>query len=159
VAEKIGSVVRSTDGDGPTPLVYVDGVRVPDGIPPLDPDQVSRIEVLKGAVAVAAFGQEAGGGVIQIYTKDAHAEPASPGGHGVLKSRDDLAAAKLQSVKEDAVAKHGAIRSMESARIFVDGELFEGDVTAIKKQDIERVDVLKVRDGREVHITLKKRGS
>jgi hypothetical protein len=49
---------------------------------------------------------------------------------------------------------------MEDARIFVDGELFEGDITTIEKESIDRVEVHKGRDGGQdtIHITLKKEG-
>ena len=36
----------------------------------LDPDRILRIEVVKGEAAIAAFGPEAVGGAIQIFTKE-----------------------------------------------------------------------------------------
>ena len=74
------------------PLVYVDGVRVrsdeyPKNVPaaggqnlrsshvnasPIDdinPDDIERVEVLKGAAASTLYGTEAAAGVIQIFTK------------------------------------------------------------------------------------------
>jgi TonB-dependent SusC/RagA subfamily outer membrane receptor len=62
------------------PLVYVDGVRVISGqerfasvtTSPLDhinPANIERIEVLKGAAAATLYGTEASSGVIQIFTK------------------------------------------------------------------------------------------
>lgn len=58
------------------PLVYVDGVRIADAagtdfpyVPGLDPDDIERVEVIKGGAAEALFGEEAAGGVIQILLK------------------------------------------------------------------------------------------
>ncbi len=73
------------------PLVYVDGVRVrsdeyPKNVPPagsnlrgsnvhasplndIDPDDIERVEVIKGAAATTLYGTEAASGVIQIFTK------------------------------------------------------------------------------------------
>ena len=54
----------------------------------------------------------------------------------------------------------GTIRSMDDARIFVDGELFEGDITTIGKDTIHRVEVHKAPDGGRptIYITLKQKG-
>lgn len=55
------------------PIIYIDGVRV-DGdrdaaLQQLNPDQIDRIEVLKGDAAKELYGSEAGNGVIEIVTK------------------------------------------------------------------------------------------
>lgn len=71
---------------GNMPLIYVDGVRVSNsimmagarnagvsqGITPfnnINPDDIERIEVVRGAAASTLYGTEASGGVIQIFTK------------------------------------------------------------------------------------------
>jgi len=65
------------------PIVYVDGVRIysdPGPLTPnarqstlaindIKPDDIERIEVVKGAAATTLYGTEASGGVIQIFTK------------------------------------------------------------------------------------------
>jgi TonB-dependent SusC/RagA subfamily outer membrane receptor len=73
------------------PLVFVDGVRIrsnslPDANPPdrrggrsgnvavspldqINPNDIERIEVIKGAAATTLYGTEAAGGVIQVFTK------------------------------------------------------------------------------------------
>ena len=55
----------------PKPLVYVDGILMsdPDAIDNLNPDNIERIEVIKGDAARALYGERAAGGVIQITTK------------------------------------------------------------------------------------------
>jgi len=63
-----------------SPLLYVDGVRVHNKqdrfqsvvsstINDINPENIKRIEVLKGAAAATLYGTEASAGVIQIYTK------------------------------------------------------------------------------------------
>jgi TonB-linked SusC/RagA family outer membrane protein len=76
------------------PLIYVDGVRLrSDGyaknIPPtgsdlrggndiaspmndINPNDIERIEIIKGAAAATLYGTEAAAGVIQIFTKSGH---------------------------------------------------------------------------------------
>ena len=73
------------------PLIYIDGVRVrsdayPKNVPPvgfngrssgavvsplndINPEDIERVEVIKGAAATTLYGTEAAGGVIQIFTK------------------------------------------------------------------------------------------
>ena len=69
----------------PRPLVYLDGVRVPwwpepghgdtggfaDPLGRLRPEDIERIEVIKGADAREIYGEEAASGVIQVFTKGA----------------------------------------------------------------------------------------
>ena len=72
------------------PLIYVDGVRLPSGLPEgstgeaeehasflgsINPADIDRIEVIKGPAASALYGTEATAGVIQIFTKKGQAGP------------------------------------------------------------------------------------
>ena len=87
--------IRGTDSFGYTsqrPVIYIDGVRVDaekeewgwmrgvsccyfsggageDRLSDLNPEEIDRIEVLKGPAAATLFGAEASGGVIQVFTK------------------------------------------------------------------------------------------
>jgi TonB-dependent SusC/RagA subfamily outer membrane receptor len=55
---------------GPRPLFFIDGVRADDAtLDRLDPADIERIEVVKGAAAVALYGASAKGGIIRITTK------------------------------------------------------------------------------------------
>ncbi len=68
---------------GNSPLIYVDGVRIrntaypgdpennqaPNPLNDINPDDIERVEVIKGAAATTLYGTEASGGVIQIFTK------------------------------------------------------------------------------------------
>jgi hypothetical protein len=56
--------------DGAEPIVYIDGERVErSAMEGLGPDQIDRVEVIKGEAAIELFGEEASVGVIQIFTK------------------------------------------------------------------------------------------
>ena len=88
--------IRGTDSFslGQRPVIYIDGVRVDsrqrewgssagasttccafsggageDRLSDLSPDEIDRVEVLKGPAAATLYGSEASGGVIQIFTK------------------------------------------------------------------------------------------
>lgn len=72
-----GSMIRirgsASLGMRAEPIIYIDGVRV-DGdrdaaLQQLNPDQIDRIEVLKGDPAKELYGDEARNGVIEIVTK------------------------------------------------------------------------------------------
>ena len=62
------------------PLIYIDGVRIDNSMTDnasistsrlndIDPNNIERLEVIKGAAAATLFGTEASSGVIQIFTK------------------------------------------------------------------------------------------
>ncbi len=64
------------------PIIYIDGVRVNLYYPgdpemnqaasplnDLNPEDIERVEIVKGAAAATLYGTEAAGGVIQIFTK------------------------------------------------------------------------------------------
>ncbi len=83
----VGSTVRlrgnNSVSQGNNPLIYVDGIRVRNEatqyfdeggqsaspLTDINPDDIERIEVIKGAAASTLYGTEAAGGVIQIFTK------------------------------------------------------------------------------------------
>ena len=76
-------------GDG-APLIFVDGVEFEGGsgsLSSLNPDDIERIEVIKGAAAADLYGERAENGVIQIFTKESDASsnpgPLSDAGNGV----------------------------------------------------------------------------
>jgi len=90
-----GSQIRlrgnSSVGMSNQPIIYIDGVRMMDGAFPrvntpgitqgrgaritsspidnINPNDIDRIEVIKGSAATTLFGTEASAGVIQIFTK------------------------------------------------------------------------------------------
>jgi len=66
--------LRASFGDGPRPLIFIDDVEVPSSagspLQSLNPDDIDRIEVVKGGAATALFGERAAEGIIYIYLKD-----------------------------------------------------------------------------------------
>ncbi len=92
---------------GVQPLIYVDGVRIDNsdysgvwtggtswsGIDDINPSDIERIEVVKGAAAATLYGTEASAGVVQIFTKRGQEGQASSwtysGEYGILNSPKD----------------------------------------------------------------------
>jgi beta-lactamase regulating signal transducer with metallopeptidase domain len=69
-ATRAGLLVASTDDDAAVPLYVVDGVIVSARTAnELTPEEIARVEVVKGAAAVAAYGERATSGVIHIGTR------------------------------------------------------------------------------------------
>jgi len=77
---RVRGITSMTQGNAP--LIYVDGVRIRSSNFPgsaqgqsahplnsVNPDDIERIEVIKGAAATTLYGTEASSGVIQIFTK------------------------------------------------------------------------------------------
>ncbi len=60
------------------PIIYLDGERFFGEVADLDPDQIDRIEVIKGAAARSVHGEDGHGGVINIFLK----EKGTRGGSG-----------------------------------------------------------------------------
>lgn len=72
-----------TVSQGTSPVIYVDGIRLNNddnigvwtggtswsGLDDINPADIERIEVVKGAAAATMYGTEASAGVIQIFTK------------------------------------------------------------------------------------------
>lgn len=69
--------IRGTPGG--QPLIFVDGVLVETGttaLSSLNPDDIDRIEVIKGEAAADLYGERAEGGVIQIFMIESPASAA-----------------------------------------------------------------------------------
>jgi len=125
------------DASGSQPMVFVDGERTPGGVPAgLDPADIERIEVVKGAAAIRLFGPEAKDGVIQVFTKERTAE-----------------AAPLEAVPQ----AESAAGIPADATVYLDGTLFQGDVATLDPATIARIDVVKGGSaGSIIRITTKK---
>lgn len=78
----LGSLQRATQ-----PVIYVDGIRIDNGgdtfmgetsfgghawmgLDDISPEDIERVEVVRGASAANLYGAEAAGGVIQVFTKE-----------------------------------------------------------------------------------------
>lgn len=119
------------EGGEAVPLVYVDGIRVDRSVlASLDPDQIERVEIVKGAAA-QSFGDDASAGVVQVF----------------LKAGQDR-------LREQAPEPSDLSR----AKLFVDGERVSS-IEDISPEDVERMDVISAEGGDEVHVTLKRSAS
>lgn len=87
------------------PIIYVDGVRLDNskeswvssdaawtGLDDIDPEDIERIEIVKGAAAATLYGTEASAGVIQIFTKQGRGDTQ----RWSLRSQYGLAHAPLE---------------------------------------------------------------
>ena len=78
-----GVQIRGTLGT--QPLIFVDGIELVEAgraaLSSLNPDDIDRIEVIKGEAAADLYGERAEGGVIQIFTIESPASaPEEPRG-------------------------------------------------------------------------------
>lgn len=101
---------------GQDPLIVVDGVITRSSVSDIDPSDVLRVEVLRGAAAAAGYGSRGQAGVIEITTK------RGPGGAAVRR-REPL-------VLVDGVVTAGTLADVDSAEI-VDIRMIEGHVAAV----------------------------
>ena len=57
------------------PLIIVDGVITQFGLSDMAPEDIERVEVIKGAAASSLYGSNAANGVVQVFTKRGSALP------------------------------------------------------------------------------------
>lgn len=57
------------------PLIIVDGVITQFGLADMAPEDIERVEVIKGAAASSLYGSNAANGVVQVFTKRGNALP------------------------------------------------------------------------------------
>ena len=66
--------LRASFGDGRRPLIFIDDVEVPSSVDSplqsLNPDDIDRIEVIKGGAATALYGARAAEGIIHVFLKE-----------------------------------------------------------------------------------------
>lgn len=113
------------------PLIYVDGVRMDNssssgigtttagaswsGIDDINPDDIERIEIIRGASAATLYGTEASAGVIQIFTRrgrEGAAQWRYNGSYGVLNTpRDWWAISEYSDWFYDDIVESGSTQS------------------------------------------------
>jgi TonB-dependent SusC/RagA subfamily outer membrane receptor len=127
------------------PLIYVDGVRLrsegyPKNVPPvgylgrssntvasplndINPADIERIEIIKGAAATTLYGTEAAAGVIQIFTKRGST------GRAVWTAQMDQGTSKVQSFGLDVPLPPGEQAAggvTDASHMFLDPWLRDG---------------------------------
>jgi len=69
----------AVDPDGPSPLIVLDGEVWSEDLSELDPNDIARIEILKGEAALTHWGEAGAHGVIRIFTKERESVPGARG--------------------------------------------------------------------------------
>ena len=141
------------------PMYLVDGERVQD-LSGLHPEHVVKVEVVKGGAAEALFGEEARGGVVRVLTKDAPRELLALAEADGDELHFEASEAKA-GVKADVMNSTLTVKASPDGvtpRVFVDGEPFDGDMASIARDKIDRVEVVKGKEGERpaIYITLKR---
>ena len=94
----------------------------------LDEENIATVNVLKGDSALKVYGEKAKDGAIQIYTKD-------------FKKVNN------SNQEKEIPAAEVIISKLENARnnplYILDGEVFDGEISEVNPDDIEKIDVLK----------------
>ncbi|MCZ6918367.1 MAG: TonB-dependent receptor [Gemmatimonadetes bacterium] len=133
------------------PVVYIDGVRLDtqrgvsgaasgtaccsfdggvggDRLNDLNPDDIERIEVIKGAAATTLYGTEATNGVIQIFTKQGRANSAprwtASYGAGFKRLRNNLA-----TTQKPRFFGPDGTQARSAGELIENGLIQRGDVT------------------------------
>lgn len=137
--EKIEGLLTQVEQDGAQPLYMVDGKRVAS-VADIAPENIVRVEVVKGASAERVYGPDAHGGVVHIVTVDAPMDFRAPENRPQAGEREQ-------------------VRLPKDVKVFVDGRPFEGDIESIAKETIDRVEVVKAKQeggASTIYITLKR---
>lgn len=155
-AEEVGGLVTKVGTDAP--LVFLDGERHEGELRDFDPAEIDRVEIVKGAAAVAAFGPEAHPGVIQVFTKDAIrgelvGPPPSEPADTISMREIPADTIRMREIPADTIRLQGVPADTE---VYVDGEVLERPMSAIDPDSIERIEVAKGVSGTVIHITMKK---
>lgn len=177
-----GSTIRirgnASSSDIIQPLVYIDGIRIAYeeaiGLPLelINPNDVDRIEIVKGGAALELYGEEAAGGVIQIFTKKRAMDRPEDTADQIEWIRRQSAEAGVEPTPDMLRRRNGEAEGfdpaqlerapndvgLDNAEIYVDGDLFSGDITDLDRDLIDRVEVVKGADGDKIFFTMKPRG-
>src|SRR5256714_214782 len=70
-----GRTSINATGRGQDPLYIVDGIIINGALPDINPGDIERVEVVKGAAGASLYGARAGNGVMNITTKSGRGAP------------------------------------------------------------------------------------
>ncbi|MCM5664437.1 M56 family metallopeptidase [Galbibacter mesophilus] len=136
--QKTEIVQDSTFSDNP--LVVIDGVVMPSDfdLDAIDPETIATMNVSKGEIAIAKYGEKAKNGLIEITLKT--------GNELLLKNEDSQEKQKDKSLKFRSVDKNGNVQeSLKNVLYVVNGKVMPADfdVNAIDLNSISNVNVYK----------------
>lgn len=135
-------------------LYIIDGVEQPKeenaAINNLPPNDIERIDVLKGKSAITLYGEKGADGVILITTKK-----GAPAPQPVLPLIKDTIPPQIITLRVDADKQNKNIRLRSEpfqGVIEVDGEIYDSvrSLQELKPENIERMDVLKNPEDEDV---------
>ena len=171
--------IRNTNGEKFDPLYVIDGkVASKAQMEALNPDGIQRIDVLKGASAKAAYGEEGANGVVQITTKGTEEvieEDLKLGGSVYFKLQDkvekldkiDASETTIEIIKEEPLSiEHemekpaqskikirGVASNTEQPLFVIDDEIMDRSIndpmTELNPNDIEYINVIKGEAAKE----------
>jgi len=136
--------VESFDAQEAPAILYVDEIRVQGSLVSLDigPEEIDRVEVIKGAAAETLYGAEAAGGIIQIFTKD-----------WVAENEPERAERRTTREGSGTVSPLGGADREDRPIIYLDGVRLEpgkavdGDaasiLNSIDPRTIDRIEIIK----------------
>jgi len=145
--------VRGT-ADAPDPLIVLDGVVYEGTLSLLAPQDIERVDVLKGEAAFEVYGDAGADGVVEITTK----EGAGTAGSSVAPSETEVAGTVRIRARpstgtfrvdplpagQKGVLTELSVQATDGALVFVDGvEVEDGIPATLRPEDIDRVEVIK----------------
>lgn len=185
-AQDLGAQVEGAAGalvevqgtaSAPEPLIVVDGEFHEGALSVLAPEDIERIDVLKGEAAIGVYGDAGRDGVVRITTRDAAGTAGPPvvivdgeaAGAVRIKARPSTGSYRVDRLPdgEEGVLGELNVKAGSGALVFVDGVEAEGGLPAgLRPEDIDRVEVIKGEaavglhgpraDGGVIRITTKK---
>lgn len=157
----------------PDPLIVVDGEIHEGAVSLLAPEEIERIEVLKGPAALSAYGEAGADGVVSITTRAAArawgepsdsdagavsigASEARSSGTVRIRARPSTGAFRVDPLPEaeeaEGVLRRLEVSALEGAVVLIDGvEAEDGIPTSLRPEDIDRVEVIKGEAATRLH--------
>ncbi len=120
VQPKIRIAGRSA-AHGPPPIIFVDGMRMEWGesdMEALDPNDIDRVEVVKGAASKRMLGEEGANGVVSIFTKSNKAEGQASPIIFVDGVRMEWGESDMEALDPDDIDRVEVVKGAASKRIF-----------------------------------------
>ena len=129
------------NGSKQQPLFIVDGEQT-EGVEDIDPDEIEKIEILKGKQAVLTYGEEAKSGVVVVTSKGKNSE---------VETDAEVVIVKLEDVStEGSVVKiKGEVGEDEPLYIIDGEELSNSEFKKVRPKEIKAMTVLKGNDAIE----------
>ena len=149
--------------DTTEPLIVIDGViQAAGGVPDLDELDVEHVEIIKADAARSLYGDRARDGVVNITTKEgAAADPGQELPSEIRKRLSESGEKDGSTFRVDKLELEDMLVPLRAGAptadrpdplIVIDGVIqADGDVSALKKTDIDHVEVIKGEAARDLY--------